>query len=77
MVTTTVQISDGLLRHARNLTGARTDREVVESALRRLIAHKSKQEMVKAIGRLTDLPSSLHAPTVDPGQPDNRGGAQR
>ncbi|RZU62223.1 type II toxin-antitoxin system VapB family antitoxin [Zhihengliuella halotolerans] len=76
MAITSIDISGDLLRQARSLTGASSNREVVDLALRRLIAHKSKQQMVDAISQLADLPSGLHAPTIKPGQPDQHRDAQ-
>lgn len=62
----TVDVDRSLLERARDLTGGRTDREVVENALRRLIASKQKGGMVDAIAALEDLPSELGAPARRP-----------
>lgn len=51
-----------LLERARSLTGERSDRAVLDLALRRLIASRQKAAMVDGILGLTDLPSQLGAP---------------
>lgn len=57
-----VEVEASLLERARNLTGHRTDREVVETALRRLIASKQQDRMADGIATLEDLPRELGAP---------------
>jgi hypothetical protein len=51
---------------ARDLTGSRSNREVVDLALRRLIASRVKGRMVEGIAGLTDMPDGLGAPVVPP-----------
>jgi hypothetical protein len=75
MAVTSIDIQGDLLERARELTQARTNREVVDLALRRLIAGKVKPEMVDRIAALSDLPDGLGAPTVDPAESD-RGAAE-
>ena len=54
-----------LVARAKELTGATSNRAVVDLALRRLIASKQKSSMLDGIATLTDLPEGLGAPTVD------------
>lgn len=56
-----VEVDRSLLERARDLTEGRTDREVVEKALRRLIASRQKGGMVDAIAALEDLPGEMGA----------------
>lgn len=65
MALTNIDIRGDLLEQARELTGARSNREVVDLALRRLIAHKSKRRMADGIAQLKDLPDNLGAPTIE------------
>lgn len=65
MAVTSIDIEPGLLAQARELTGARSNREVVDLALRRLVAHKSKRTLLDRMSRLDDLPNGLGAGTVD------------
>ena len=65
MAVTSINLDPELLARARELTGATSNRAVVDLALRRLIASKSKASMLDGIATLTDLPDGLAAPTVD------------
>jgi Arc/MetJ family transcription regulator len=66
MAVTSIDIQGDLLERARNITGSRSNREVVDLALRRLIASKVKKQMVEGIATLTEMPEGLDAPRVDP-----------
>lgn len=63
---TRVEVDSGLLERARDLTEGRTDRDVVEIALRRLIASKQQRGMVDGIAAWEDLPGDLGAPVRRP-----------
>lgn len=63
MAMTSVDLDPGLIERARNLTGERSNRAVLDLALRRLIASKQKGAMINGIADLTDLESELGAPT--------------
>ncbi|MDN5701332.1 MAG: type II toxin-antitoxin system VapB family antitoxin [Kocuria sp.] len=60
---TSVDLDPGLIERARILTGERSNRAVLDLALRRLIASKQKGAMIDGIAELTDLESGLGAPT--------------
>jgi len=60
---TSVDLDPGLIERARSLTGERSNRAVLDLALRRLIASKQKGAMIDGISDLTDLESQLGAPT--------------
>ncbi|MCT1803013.1 type II toxin-antitoxin system VapB family antitoxin [Kocuria carniphila] len=60
---TSVDLDPGLIERARTLTGERSNRAVLDLALRRLIASKQKGAMIDGIAELTDLESGLGAPT--------------
>lgn len=60
---TSVDLDPGLIERARILTGERSNRAVLDLALRRLIASKQKGAMIDGIVELTDLESGLGAPT--------------
>lgn len=60
---TSVDLDPGLIERARSLTGERSNRAVLDLALRRLIASKQKGAMINGIADLTDLESELGAPT--------------
>lgn len=62
MTLISVDLDPVLIRRARELTGERSDRAVVDLALRRLIAAKQKKTMIDGIAELSDLPEGLHAP---------------
>lgn len=66
MAMTSVDLDPELIERARALTGERSNRAVLDLALRRLIASKQKGAMIDGIAKLTDLPSELGAPVVPP-----------
>lgn len=66
MAVTSVDLDPALIERARTLTGERSNRAVLDLALRRLIAGKQKSAMIEGIAELTDLPEGLHAPVVEP-----------
>ena len=51
---------------ARALTGERSNRAVLDLALRRLIASKQKGAMIDGIAALSDLEAELGAPLCPP-----------
>ena len=68
MALTSVDLDPKLIERARLLTGERSNRAVLDLALRRLIASKQKSEMVAGIAALSDLEAELGAPVVSPPQ---------
>jgi hypothetical protein len=66
MAVTSVDLDPQLIERARALTGERSNRAVLDLALRRLIASKQKGAMVDGIAGLTGLESGLGAPVVAP-----------
>lgn len=64
MALTSVDLDPKLIERARLLTGERSNRAVLDLALRRLIASKQKSEMVAGIAALSDLEAELGAPVV-------------
>lgn len=66
MAVTSVDLDPQLLERARELTGERSNRAVLDLALRRLIASKQKGTMIDRIASLTDLETELGAPVVSP-----------
>lgn len=64
MAVTSIDIQGDLLAQAREVTDAKSNREVVDLALRRLIAGKRKGAMADRIAALSGLPEGLGAPTV-------------
>lgn len=64
MAVTSVDLDPELIERARALTGERSNRAVLDLALRRLIASKQKGVMVDGILELTDLPDELGSPSV-------------
>lgn len=69
MAITSVDLDPQLLERARALAGERSNRAVLDLALRRLIASKQKGAMIDGIAGLTDFESELGAPVVTPGEP--------
>lgn len=63
---TSVDLDPQLIERARELTGERSNRAVLDLALRRLIASKQKGAMIDGIAGLTDLEAELDAPVVRP-----------
>lgn len=66
MALTSVDLDPQLLERARVLTGERSNRAVLDLALRRLIASKQKSEMVAGIAALSGLEAELGAPVARP-----------
>lgn len=64
MAVTSVDLDPELIERARALTGERSNRAVLDLALRRLIASKQKGAMIDGILELTDLPEELGASVV-------------
>jgi hypothetical protein len=73
MAMTSVDLDPELLERARSLTGERSNRAVLDLALRRLIASKQKGAMIDGIAALTDLERELGTPvaTSAPEVPQN------
>lgn len=68
MVLTSVDLDPRLIARARALTGEKSNRAVLDLALRRLIASKQKGAMIDGIAALEDLPTELGADVVAPAQ---------
>lgn len=66
MTLTSVDLDPQLIERARALTGERSNRAVLDLALRRLIASKQKGAMIDGVAGLTDLEAELGAPTAPP-----------
>lgn len=66
MALTSVDLDPQLIERARALTGEKSNRAVLDLALRRLIAAKQKGAMIDGIAELSDLPAELGAPVVKP-----------
>ncbi|NUS94668.1 MAG: type II toxin-antitoxin system VapB family antitoxin [Nocardia sp.] len=66
MTITSVDLDLRLIERARALTGERSNRAVVDLALRRLIASKQKGGMIDGIAGLTDLEGQLGAHIAPP-----------
>lgn len=66
MAVTRVEMDLKLLDRARALTGAKSNRAVLDLALRRLIASKQKGSLIDGISALGDLESELDSPVVVP-----------
>lgn len=66
MTLTSVDLDPQLIERARELTGEKSNRAVLDLALRRLIASKNKRAMIDGIAGLTDLEAELGAPVVVP-----------
>lgn len=69
MAVTSVDLDPELIERARALTGERSNRAVLDLALRRLIASKQKRAMIDGIAELTDLEAELGAPVIPPAPP--------
>ena len=67
MAVTSVDLDPRLLDRAKDVTGAKSNRAVLDLALRRLIASKQKGAMIDGIAALSELPAELGAPNVAPG----------
>lgn len=68
MAITSIDIDQNELRRARELTGASSNREVVDLALRTLIAVRHQGEAVERIIRRRFEPEQIDAPTVRPAE---------
>lgn len=66
MAMISIDLDPQLIARAPELTGARSIRDVLDLALRRLIAAKQKDAMLDDIAELTDLPAELGAPVAPP-----------
>ncbi len=66
MAVTSVDLDPELIERARALTGERSNRAVLDLALRRLIASKQKGAMIDGIAALSDLEAELGAPLCAP-----------
>lgn len=64
MALTSVDLDPQLIERARTLTGEKSNRAVLDLALRRLIASKQKGTMIDGILGLKDLPDELDAPVI-------------
>lgn len=69
MAMTSVDLDPELIERARALTGERSNRAVLDLALRRLIASKQKGAMIDGIAQLADLPNQLGAPVAHQAAP--------
>ena len=63
---TSVDLDPQLIERAKILTGAKSNRAVLDLALRRLIASQQKGAMIDGIAELVDLPAGLGAPVTTP-----------
>lgn len=61
MTMTSVDLDARLIERSRELTGEKSNRAVLDLALRRLIASKQKGAMIDGILELDDLPNELGA----------------
>lgn len=66
MALTSVDLDPQLMERARQLTGEKSNRAVLDLALRRLIAAKQKGAMIEGIAALNNLPGELGAPVSHP-----------
>ncbi|MCB1252676.1 MAG: type II toxin-antitoxin system VapB family antitoxin [Austwickia sp.] len=66
MALTSVDLDPQLIERARALSGAKSNRAVIDLALRRLIAAKQKGAMIDGIAALQHLPAGLGAPVAQP-----------
>jgi Bacterial antitoxin of type II TA system, VapB len=66
MAVTSVDLDPELIERAKALTGERSNRAVLDLALRRLIASKQKGAMIDGIAGLPDLAAELGAPVISP-----------
>lgn len=70
MAMTSVDLDPRLIERARALSGEKSNRAVLDLALRRLIASKQKGSMIDRIAELADLESELGAPVDAPSPPE-------
>ena len=66
MVITSVDLDLKLLERARALTGGKSNRSILDLALRRLIASKQKSSMIEGIFASSDLESEIGSTVVAP-----------
>ena len=71
MAVTSVDLDPQLLERARTLTGEKSNRAVLDLALRRLIASNQKGAMIDGIQELADLPEGLGAPVISYPDPES------
>lgn len=64
MALTSVDLDPRLIERARMLTGEKSNRAVLDLALRRLIASKQKGAMLDGISQLRELPAEFDAPVL-------------
>jgi Arc/MetJ family transcription regulator len=62
MTVTSADLDPLLLRRAKELTGAESNRAVIDLALRRLVASRQKTTLVQSIADLDYLPEEIGAP---------------
>lgn len=72
MAVTSVDLDPELIERARALTGERSNRAVLDLALRRLIASKQKGAMIDGIAAMTDLEAELGTPVAPPAPAEPR-----
>lgn len=65
MAMTSVDLDPELIERAKVLTGERSQRAVLNLALRRLIASRQKGAMIDGISHLEHLPTDLGAPVEE------------
>ena len=66
MTITSVDLNPELIDKARELTGERSNRAVIDLALRRLVASSQKGAMIAGIAELSNLPSDIDAAVIAP-----------
>ena|GEM_PF-684050 len=66
MTVTSIDIDQNMLRDAKELTGAASNREAVDLALRTLIAIRRQPAAVKRIAGRRFEPDQIDAPTIAP-----------
>jgi hypothetical protein len=67
--TPSVDLDPQLIERARTLTGEKSNRAVLDLALRRLIASRQKGAMIDGIAAPAELDDELGAPVVAPASP--------
>ncbi len=66
MALTSVDLDPQLIERARVLTGEKSNRAVLDLALRRLIASKQKGAMIDGIESLEGFAAGLGSPVIPP-----------
>lgn len=69
MTVTSVDLNPELIERARAITGEKSNRAVLDLALRRLIASRQKDAMIDGIAALSDLEAELGSPVDSPSDP--------